>query len=90
MVSAATYIVPTVVDGPSKQVVSHWSVDNCFCYMQFQYISPTLIRTPLLPQNSALIREVSLGERERYMHSLDLLPRNSVLSKGVSSLESVL
>ncbi len=33
-----------------------------------QYSGPPLIRTPLLPNNSVLIREVSFGEREHYIH----------------------
>ncbi len=33
------------------------------------YSGPPLIRTPLLPNNSVLIREVSFGEREHYIHS---------------------
>ncbi len=36
------------------------------------------------------MREVTFGEREQYMHSQYLLPRIGVLSRGVSSLESVL
>ncbi len=47
-----------------------------------------LIGTPLLPRNSALIREVSFGEREHHMHSQSLLPTICILSTGVSSLES--
>ncbi len=31
------------------------------------YSSPPLIRTPLLPTNSVLFREVSFGEREHHM-----------------------
>ncbi len=54
------------------------------------YSNTPLIRTPLLPQNSVLIREVSFGEREQYIHSQYLLPKNCVLSRGVSFLESVL
>ncbi len=37
-----------------------------------------------------LIRDVSFGEREHHMHSWYLLPRNFVLHRGMSSLESVL
>ncbi len=33
------------------------------------YSSPPLLRPPLLPNNSVLIREVSFGEREHYIHS---------------------
>ena len=33
------------------------------------YSAPPLIRTPLLPNNSVLMREVSFGEREHYIHS---------------------
>ncbi len=33
------------------------------------YNGPAPIRTPLLPSNSVLIREVSFGEREHHMHS---------------------
>ncbi len=33
------------------------------------YSGPPLIRMPLLPNNSVLIREVSFGEREHYIHS---------------------
>ncbi len=33
------------------------------------YSGPPLIRTPLLPNNSVLIREVSFGEREYYIHN---------------------
>ena len=47
------------------------------------------LRTHPLPYNSVLIGQ-SFGEREHYMHSQFLLPRISVLSRGVSSLESVL
>ena len=43
-----------------------------------------------MPRNSVLIREVSFGEREHHMHSQYLLPRICVLSRGVSSLKSVL
>ncbi len=40
------------------------------------YSSPLLIRTPLLSIiNYALIREVSFGESDHYMHSQYLLPR---------------
>ncbi len=35
----------------------------------FRYSGPPLIRTPFLPNNSVLIREVSFGEREHYIHS---------------------
>ncbi len=35
----------------------------------YVYSGPPLIRTPLLPNNSVLIREVSFGEREHYIHS---------------------
>ncbi len=45
------------------------------------YNSPPLIRTPLLSNNSVLIREVSFGEREYCMY-----PRN-LLSRIVSFLE---
>ncbi len=54
------------------------------------YSGPPLIRTPLLPSNSVLIREVSFGEREHYVHSQYLLPEICVLYRGVSSLQSVL
>ncbi len=37
------------------------------------YSSPSLIGSPLLPNNFVLIREVSFGERENYMYS-QLLP----------------
>ncbi len=46
--------------------------------------------TPLLPKNSVLIIEVSMVEREYYIHSWCLLPRICVLSRGMSFLESVL
>ncbi len=55
-----------------------------------RYSSSPLIRTPLLPNNSLLLREVSFGEREHHMHSWYLLPRICILSRGVSSLGSVL
>ena len=51
------------------------------------YSSPPLIRTPLLPNSSVLIREVSFGEREHYMYSQYFRTRICVLSRGVSSLE---
>ena len=54
------------------------------------YSSLPLIGTPFLPNNSVLIREVSFGEREHHMHVRYLLPRFCVLSRGVSSQESVL
>ena len=38
--------------------------------------SPPLIGTPLLPNNSVLIREVSLAAREHHMHSRHLLAKN--------------
>ncbi len=53
------------------------------------YTSPTLIGTPILSNNSVLIREVSYGEREHYMQYQYLLARTYVLSRGVSTLESV-
>ncbi len=37
------------------------------------YSRPTLIRTPLLPKNSVLIREGSFCEKENHMHSQYLL-----------------
>ncbi len=58
--------------------------------MYMYTVVPPLIRTPLLPRNSVLTREVSFGERQHHMQSQYLLPRNCVLSRGVSSLESVL
>ncbi len=45
------------------------------------YGSPPLIGTPLLPNNSVLIREVSFGDREHHMYSQHLLPINCVLSR---------
>ncbi len=51
---------------------------------------PHLIKTPLRPKNSVLIREVPFGEREYYIHSWYLLPRICVLSREMFSLESVL
>ncbi len=48
------------------------------------------MRTPLLPNSSVLIREVSFGEREHYTYSQYFRTRIYVLSRGVSSLESVL
>ena len=41
---------------------------------KLDYRGSPLIGTPLLPKNSVLIREVSFGEREHYMHSQYLLP----------------
>ncbi len=46
----------------------------CFLFkmpngLKAQYSGPPLIRTPLLPNNSVLIRGVSFGEREHYVHS---------------------
>ncbi len=46
-----------------------------------QYSSPSLIRTSLLPSNYVLIREVSFGKREYYIHSWYLLPRICGLSR---------
>ncbi len=63
------------------------SIDD---FSPVQYSIPPLIRTPLLPNNSVLIREVSFGKREHHMHSQYLLPRICVLSRVVSSLESPL
>ena len=63
---------------------------SCTCTIHAVYSSPPLIRTPLLPRNFVLIREVSFGEREHHMHFQYLLPRICVLYRGVSSLESVL
>ena len=54
------------------------------------YSGPPLLETPLLPNNSALIREVSAGDREHHMDSQYFLPRICVLFRGVSSLESIL
>ncbi len=54
------------------------------------YSSLPLIRTPLLTNHPLLIREVSFSEMEYHMYSWHLLPRNSVLSRGVPSLENVL
>ena len=65
-----------------------WGYNEIFG--KVRYSSPPLIGTPLLPNNSVLIREVSFGEREHYIHSQYLLPRICVLSREVSSLESVL
>ncbi len=42
---------------------------------RYKYSSPPLIRTPLLSNYSVLVREVSFGEREHYIHSQYLLPR---------------
>ncbi len=50
------------------------------------YHSPPLIRTPLVCNNSVLIREVSFGEREHHMYTQNMLPRNCALSRVVSSL----
>ncbi len=52
--------------------------------------STPLISTHFLSKNSVLIRKVSFGGREHHMHSLYLLLRMCVLSRGVSSLESFL
>ena len=49
-----------------------------------------LIRTPLLPKNSVLIRVVSFVEREHHMHSKYLLPKVCVFYREVSFLEIVL
>ncbi len=35
----------------------------------YHYSSPSLIRTPLMPNNSVLIREVSFDVREHYIYS---------------------
>ena len=40
------------------------------------YSSPPLIRTPLLPNNFVLIREVSFGEREQIHTFIVLAARN--------------
>ncbi len=34
-----------------------------------KYSGPPLMRTPLLPNNLVLVRMVSFGEREGYIHS---------------------
>ncbi len=46
-----------------------------------KYRSPSLIKTPLLPNNSVLFKQVSFGEREHHMYSCHLLPRNCILSR---------
>ncbi len=56
---------------------------------RYNYSSPPLTRTPLLPNNCVLIREVYFGEREYYIPSQCLLPRICILSRGWSSHESV-
>ncbi len=65
------------------------SVATCTCITAV-YSGPPLIRTLLLPNNSVLIKEVSFGEREHYIHLQYLLPEVCVLYRGASSLESVL
>ncbi len=59
-------------------------------YILVAYNSSSQIGTPLLPNNSVLIREVSFGEGEHHMCSWYLLPRICVLSRGVSPLQGPL
>ncbi len=49
-----------------------------------------LIATPLLPNYSVLIREVSFGEKDHQVHSQYFLSRVVSSLERVSSLESVL
>ncbi len=66
--------------------------DDCIrynCTVCVLYISPPLVRTPLLPRNSVLIWEVSFGWREHHMHSQYLLPKICVPYRGMSFLETV-
>ncbi len=68
-------------------IVGEMAVHVLHCYIIYMYSSPPLIRTPLLPQNSVLIREVSFAEREHHMHSQYLLSKICVLYRGVSFLK---
>ena len=57
----------------------------------YKYRSPPLIRTPLLKQLSLITTQVFNGEREHFIHSLRIFcQRICILSRGVSSLDSVL
>ncbi len=58
----------------------HWT---CHTWFPLDIFSrPPLIRTPLLPKNSVLFREVSFGEREHHMHSQNLLPKIVSIIEG--------
>ncbi len=71
-----------------------FSASKCFwcnMFMMFKLVngninihvySSPLIRTPLLPGNSVLIRNVSCAEMEHHMHSQYLLERICVLREG--------
>ncbi len=103
MVTLNIHTWRTTECGPYYQVVIMWrcSCEWCFISSIAYYgrrsllkrtsnSSPPLIRTPLLPSNSVLIREVSFGEREHYIYIHSTCCQECVLSRGVSSLESVL
>ncbi len=69
----------------------HWLTFSSLTHTE--YSSPSLIGTPLLPNNSVLIRGVpwcQIDETEDSRHSQYLLPNNSVLIREVSFGESVL
>ncbi len=59
---AYTYVLGFVLH---VYVEEEKELDTCIIV----YSGPPLIRTPLLPSNSVLIREVSFGEGEHYIHS---------------------
>ncbi len=61
-----------------------------FCISPEAHSKPSLIGTPLLPNDPVLIREVYYRKSKHHMHSRNLLPRICVLPGGVSSPDSVL
>ena len=64
--------------GPPPPPHSPWWrwIEECHLKFGMNYSSPPLVGIPLLPDNCALIREVSFCEREHRMHSQHFAAKN--------------
>ncbi len=71
------HITSINISTASNRITSIGIVSNLHQYQYYvsNYITVVALYSPLLPNNSVLIREVSFGEREHYLLPWYLLPR---------------